>query len=110
MTVEIPHRLLAVAGQDRRVRIWSLDHPLPLHYTTNTLHQERVDQPVFDLFHDELCTKTLQETTFSAPVTALAFCQRRYMANMETKAFMSPLPRGLPALAVSCGNEIGFFE
>lgn len=109
MTIDIPHRLLAVAGQDCRVRIWSLDHPLPLHYS-KTLYQETFDDTVFSFGDAQLSIKTIQQMTFSAPITALAFCQRRYMANMEAKANVSGLPRGLPALAVSCGSEIGFFE
>lgn len=106
MTIDAEHRLLAVAGQDRKVRIWSLDHPLPLHHEQSN-HVNSAKEAQLDLADGQLSTRPLQETTFASPISGLAFCQRRYITNLRHHS----MSRGLPALAVSChGNEIAFFE
>jgi len=106
MTVDVEHRLLAVAGQDRKVRVWSLDYPLPLQGTPSTVAGDAKDEEL-NLADGRLGSKPLQETIFAIPISGLAFCQRRYISNLESDS----TSRGLPALAVSChGNEIAFFE
>jgi len=113
LCIDSSNRLFAFAGQDRKVRIWSLCHPIPLHQRQGSQsHQAHQDDSVYDLAQKSLSNKSLQDTTFSALITGLTFCQRRQSANVEGQRNESFLKRGgLPGLAVACqGNEIAFFE
>ncbi|UZJ55041.1 hypothetical protein CBS101457_004361 [Exobasidium rhododendri] len=115
MCIDQQHRLLAVAGQDRKVRIWSLDHPTPLQERQVDLLQSSYsnvsDSSIFDLAQRSSRARPLHGTTFAKTISGLTFCQRRSIANMEGYYNETFLERDLPGLAVAChGNQIAFFE
>lgn len=120
MAIDLPCRLFALAGQDRRVRIYTLDHAFPLSNSlanraastsANKAATDQEDQKTIDLSCDRPNGQRLNEVTFANEVTGLTFCQRCGVARDEGMQNATFLPRGVPALAVACGgSEIAFFE
>ena len=66
----------------------------------------------FDPHRDSTSTQQkLSQVIFANQITGLAFCQRFAVSNDEAMQNSKFLPRGVPALAISCGgSEITFFE
>ncbi|MCO5599863.1 hypothetical protein L7F22_053970 [Adiantum nelumboides] len=121
MTIDLRYKVFALAGQDRRVRIWSFDHARPLGYDSNsiqeqhqTMEEDDIDDEMssFDPHRDSTSTQQkLSQVTFANQITGLAFCQRFAVSNDEAMQNSTFLPRGVPALAISCGgSEVTFFE
>ncbi|PWN35938.1 uncharacterized protein FA14DRAFT_160891 [Meira miltonrushii] len=123
MTIDLRYKVFALAGQDRRVRIWSFDHAQPLGYDSGSIQEEQnkmviedddVDDEMntFDPHRDSTSTQQkLSQVVFANQVTGLTFCQRFAVSNDEAMQNSTFLPRGVPALAISCGgSEITFFE
>lgn len=123
LTIDLQYKIFALAGQDRRVRIWSFDHSNPLGYDPrliqdqdqNYMEEDDVSEDLnsFDPFRDSSINQEqkLSQVIFSNQITGLAFCQRFSVSNDEAMQNSAFLSRGIPALAISCGgSEITFFE
>lgn len=120
MTIDVRLRVIAFAGQDHRVRLWSLDNPYPLqnplsHDTTTDLSIDvcklHCREHQWYLNTKPVHPPSIHSIAFSEPVTGLAFCQRRSVSMMEGSQNNRFLPYDTPALAITCGtNDIVFFE
>ena len=93
LAVHAKHRLLACAGQDARVRIWSLDDTSPLYDEAGPTSEPRPGQD------SPLCT-----SIFPKPPQALAWCDAETM-DIKGTASSSILPR----LAVGVSQTVYIF-
>lgn len=105
LAVDFGCRVFALAGQDRKVRIWSMDDPLPLRTSP---HSSSIPLNVQEHSAHGL---RLSDASFVGDLTGLTFCSRHDLARLEANQNVAFLAHGLPALAVSCGRKsIAFFE
>lgn len=109
MAIDLQYRLLAMTGQDRKVRLWHLDSPFPLE-DRGSFTNDNVTRP-FDIANEHLSTCSLQQMTFSNAVTGLTFCARRDILKEAAQSDDFNAESNLPGLAIATsGAEIAFFE
>lgn len=113
LALDSGNRILAVAGSDRKIRIWRLDSEEPLREQQSLMKLEsKIGSELEKTSNNEEhrhrsgsipelpINSSLASITFSQPIKALRFLGRNGLR----------IELGLPMLAVGDGNQILYFQ